>query len=268
MPLVNGKRKNQISIYDRGFMYGDSVFETILVKDYKPQYLNEHLSRLFKGCKFLEININKYKYLERDIKKIVKNKKNCILNIIITRGNAKKRGYSYNKNEFTPNIILQTSKIPTDILEFKNGIHTKTIKHNFFSNQFSYGIKHSNKLDSIILSKNLKKNIPELLAMDQSNNVIEGVSSNFFCLKGNTVYTPKCDQYGIEGVMKKIIINKLKKNKISIREKKINKNFLKECNGAFFCNSIRGIWPIKQIDSIKMSNNSFYDKVLNLILDL
>ena len=56
MPLVNGKRKNQISIYDRGFMYGDSVFETILVKDYKPQYLNEHLSRLFKGCKFLEIN--------------------------------------------------------------------------------------------------------------------------------------------------------------------------------------------------------------------
>ena len=68
--------------------------------------------------------------------------------------------------------------------------------------------------------------------------------------------------------MKKIIINKLKKNKISIREKKINKNFLKECNGAFFCNSIRGIWPIKQIDTIKMSNNSFYDKVLNLILDL
>ena len=49
MPLVNGKRKNQISIYDRGFMYGDSVFETILVKDYKPQYLNEHLSRLFKN---------------------------------------------------------------------------------------------------------------------------------------------------------------------------------------------------------------------------
>lgn len=75
MPLVNGKRKNQISIYDRGFMYGDSVFETILVKDYKPQYLNEHLSRLFKGCKFLEININKYKYLKRDIKNIIKNKK-------------------------------------------------------------------------------------------------------------------------------------------------------------------------------------------------
>ena len=90
MPLVNGKRKNQISIYDRGFMYGDSVFETILVKDYKPQYLNEHLSRLSKGCKFLEININKYNYLERDIKKIIKNKKNCILNIIVTRGNAKK----------------------------------------------------------------------------------------------------------------------------------------------------------------------------------
>ena len=86
MPLVNGKRKNQISIYDRGFMYGDSVFETILVKDYKPQYLNEHLSRLSKGCKFLEININKYNYLERDIKKIIKNKKNCILNIIVTRG--------------------------------------------------------------------------------------------------------------------------------------------------------------------------------------
>ena len=49
---------------------------------------------------------------------------------------------------------------------------------------------------------------------------------------------------------------------------KISKKFLNECNGAFFCNSIRGIWPIKQIDNIKMRNNSFCKKVLSLIVNL
>ena len=56
MNLVNGKPSSSISIFDRGFLYGDSVFETILVLDKKPKNIDLHLKRLKLGCNKLKIN--------------------------------------------------------------------------------------------------------------------------------------------------------------------------------------------------------------------
>ena len=46
MNLLNGNPESSISIFDRGFMYGDGVFETVLVKDGKPKDIDKHLERL------------------------------------------------------------------------------------------------------------------------------------------------------------------------------------------------------------------------------
>ena len=49
MNLVNGKSSSSISIFDRGFLYGDSVFETILVVNNQPKNLDEHIKRIKKS---------------------------------------------------------------------------------------------------------------------------------------------------------------------------------------------------------------------------
>ena len=53
MNLVNGKSNSSIKIFDRGFLYGDAVFETILVENKIPQNLAQHLKRLKKGIKIM-----------------------------------------------------------------------------------------------------------------------------------------------------------------------------------------------------------------------
>ena len=54
MNLVNGKPSSSISIFDRGFLYGDSIFETILVIDKIPHNLKSHVNRLKKVAKSLK----------------------------------------------------------------------------------------------------------------------------------------------------------------------------------------------------------------------
>ena len=95
MNLVNGKASSSISIFDRGFLYGDSVFETILVLNKNPQNIKLHLSRLKKGCNYLKIKNLDLKLLQRNINKALSDENNCVLSINITRGTVKNRGIQY-----------------------------------------------------------------------------------------------------------------------------------------------------------------------------
>ena len=110
MNLVNGKSNSSIKIFDRGFLYGDAVFETILVENKTPQNLTQHLQRLKKGINQLKIKNFDIELLRKHIKKALSDQNDCVLGINITRGEATKRGYDL-KLSNKPSIIITTSKI-------------------------------------------------------------------------------------------------------------------------------------------------------------
>ena len=89
--------KSSVSIKDRGFNYGDGLFETILVKNNKAQYLSDHIKRLMRGCKVLKIPTPSLKLVENSIKQSISRTKKCIIKIIYTRG-LSDHGYGYDKN--------------------------------------------------------------------------------------------------------------------------------------------------------------------------
>ena len=99
--FINTKK---VSINDRSFLYGDGLFETILVRDGKIYYLKDHYSRLKKGSKLLKILIPDFKLTELSIKKCINKTKNCIVKIIISRGDNK-FGYQI-PNGIVPNIYF------------------------------------------------------------------------------------------------------------------------------------------------------------------
>ena len=264
MNLVNGKPKSSISIFDRGFLYGDGVFETILVLEKNPINIKLHLKRIKTSCKSLKIkNLNQGKLISY-ISKALSDQNNCVLNINITRGTVKKRGYNINIGNISPNIILTTSQIPKFPKEYNiNGVNTKYSKTKLYKTISPLeNIKHTNRLVQVIATNELSKKFPELIMCDPNNNIIEGISSNIFFVKEKTFYTP--DLYGnsVEGVMRNFIINILKKNKYNVKFKKINVSEIKKFDGAFFCNSIRLIWNINSIAEHKYLKNK---NILNLI---
>ena len=268
MNLVNGKVSSSISIFDRGFLYGDSVFETILVLNKNPQNIKLHLSRLKKGCNHLKIKNLDFKLLQRHINKALSDEKDCVLNINITRGTVINRGYNIKLAPKKPNIILTTGLIPKFPKEYVNsGINTKFSSSKVIDNEGLSKIKHSNRIDQVIATKEISKNFPELIMCDQKNNIIEGISSNIFFVKGKVFYTPKISRSGVEGVMKSFIIKNLKKNKYKIIEKIINRKEIKNYDGAFFCNSVRLIWNIKSIKNFRYKKNIHISKLTKIIND-
>ena len=86
-----------ISIHDRGFNYGDGLFETILIKDSKIKYLIDHTKRLHAGCKILKLNKPSSNLLKKNIKKAIGKKTNCVIKIILTRGSST-FGYKFTKD--------------------------------------------------------------------------------------------------------------------------------------------------------------------------
>tara|TARA_B100001057_G_scaffold339694_1_gene340500 strand:- start:1019 stop:1822 length:804 start_codon:yes stop_codon:yes gene_type:complete len=265
MNLINGKAGSSIKIFDRGFLYGDAIFETILVKDKRPRNLKLHLERLNRGIKNLKIkNFNK-NLLQAQIKKALKDQTNCILGINISRGVAKKRGYDIHLAN-APNIIITTTSIPKYPNNYyTHGINTKFSKIKLIKNFNLDNIKHCNRIDNILATQEISKKYPEVILCDEKENIIEGTASNIFFVKNDKLFTPKLINIGIDGVMKNVIINILKKNKISIKSLDIKKNSVNKFDAAFFCNSIRQIWNIKSIDGMKYNKNTLIIKLQELL---
>ena len=266
MNLVNGKPSSSISIFDRGFLYGDSIFETILVIDKIPHNLKSHVNRLKKGCKVLKIINFDLNTLYKQIDKALADEKNCILNVNITRGTALSRGYNISNVKKKPNIIITTSKVPKYPKEYTdNGIKTKFSKKNLSENENLSKIKHSNRLEQVLATSELSKNFPELILCDAQNNIIEGISSNIFFIKDKKFYTPIIDRTGVEGVMKDFLITLLKKNKYEVIKKNISKMDISNYDAAFFCNSVRLIWNIKSISEIKYKKNNLIKELIRIV---
>ena len=93
--------------------------------------------------------------------------------------------------------------------------------------------------------------------LDLNANVIGGTMSNIFGVKKNIFYTPIIKFSGIKGIMRRIILKLLKKNKEKYIIKKITlKEFLK-FDEIFMSNSIFGIWPVIKISKKKFLFHSY-----------
>jgi 4-amino-4-deoxychorismate lyase len=80
---------------DRGLQYGDGVFETILLRDGKPRFLEAHLERLQRGLDRLDIPFPAAGELQAEIARAaVQAPPRAILKVVVTRGSTRRRGYA------------------------------------------------------------------------------------------------------------------------------------------------------------------------------
>ena len=246
---INGKLTNKISDEDRAVQYGDGVFETIAVKEKLLEFWKEHYQRLNKGCTILKIKCPSEFFLKKEISKFIKKtKKNkFILKIIISRGIGG-RGYNPPRNS-KPTRILGIYDWPNyPETNFTKGIRMDVCKTRISTQPFLSQIKHLNRLEQIIArSEWQNKSISESIMLDLNDNVIEGTMSNIFGVKKNVFYTPVTKFSGIEGIMRNEILKLLKKNEEKYKVKKITLKELLNFEEIFICNSIFGIWSVRQI---------------------
>jgi 4-amino-4-deoxychorismate lyase len=276
MILVNGKPREWIDITDRGFQYGDGLFETIEVCSGQAVFLEWHLRRLNEGCQCLAIPPPNFTLLRREIQTVCEHSALAgVLKIIITRGMGG-RGYRQ-PDIIQPTRVLSLHPYPDYSPKFSSqGIVARFCTTRLGLNPALAGIKHLNRLEQILARAEWSdSSIQEGIMLDINDAVIEGTMSNLFYVQNNTLYTADLIYTGVAGVMREIIINLADAHKLNVIEHRFSKQDLLNATEVFICNSIIGVWPVKRIDNTPFAVgaitqciqdwlSAFKDKVLDV----
>jgi 4-amino-4-deoxychorismate lyase len=241
MILVNGIAQTQINITDRGFQYGDGLFETIAIFNGKPCFLNRHLARLTLSCLRLKIPVPDLNLLQTEITELCQNSDLAVLKIIITRGSG---GRGYRQPEpIQATRVLSLHPFPNYSDDYQhNGITARFCQTRLSLNPTLAGLKHLNRLEQVLARAEWQDEVLEGIMLDINDHVIEGTMSNLFYVKNQQLYTAKLTQAGVAGIIRALIIEHE-----SVIEHDYSQAELLAADELFICNAIIGIFPIKQL---------------------
>ncbi len=249
MFLLNGQSADSIDLLDRGLHYGDGLFETIAVINEQPLCLDKHLQRLLAGCARLKFDFDDVAILESEINSICKNIDRAILKITVTAGIGG-RGYNRSSSELKPTRLLAIHPWP----EYPDNYLSQGIQVHLCSSRLGHnpglaGIKHLNRLEQVLARNEWDDaNTMEGLMLDIDDNVIEGTMSNLFIiLPDKKLITPDVSLCGITGIVRQYILDNCAEFDHTSDVKKLSMEDVYAASEMFFCNSVAGIMPVRQL---------------------
>lgn len=229
------EKQATISIHERGFLFGDGLFETLKIFDGKILDYKAHKTRIIKGLKALKISAEISDLEKKSTQLIKKNKiKNGILRISISRGIGS-RGY-LPTHESKPLIIIETleeRKLPEKI---SLGISSIQAPKN-------PGFKSMNALPYVLAKiEAAEKKLFDCVMLTEKKFIAETSSANIFWIKNGKIFTPKKSCGILPGTVREKLIKKLK-----VKEVEAKISALKNADEIFLTNSAFGILSVNEL---------------------
>lgn len=253
LPLisVNGVLDALISPMDRGFAYGDGVFETCRYSNGVIPLWDFHYERLLNSAERLKIPLDKAQlthYLGVMLACLRENRvAQAVVKITLTRG-AGGRGYRFPAESSPTYCIGVFPGSPLQSPHSLAGVDIRICNARLAQIPALAGMKHLNRLEHIIARAEWGDEYAEGLLLDAQDRVIEATVSNVFAVKNDQLYSPELSQSGVAGVMRKTIIGTLAPDLgVDCRLIDMDLDFLYTANEVFLCNSVYGIWPVNNI---------------------
>ena len=257
--------KAQISVNDRGYQFGDAVYEVIYYKNGKFLDLEGHLKRLRLSMSRIDFEL---KYSDSAIITIMKrlvaenNIKHGSIYIQVSRGEYS-RDHSYFNMPLKPILVILTKKNKESFKTIIPGIKVYTTFDTRWNNP---DIKTTQLLPNVLAkTKGVKNGFGEALFLDKSSYITEGSSSNFWILnKNNILITRSLDGKILAGITRDSILNCAKNKNIKVEEKKISLDNIKDCKEAFITSASSFVTPVIQVDKM-IINDGKVGKFSNLL---
>ena len=265
---IDGKYSNyedsKIHVNDRGYHFGDAVYEVIVFNKKIFYDFDGHIQRLFNSLKSLEINFSfSSSSLMLIIKNLIRMNRANIGSVYIqvSRG-ISERNHSYYGLNIKPVLTLIITK-KSNIDENVKGVKAITLEDNRWSRP---DIKTTQLLPNVMAkTKAIKNGAYESIFIDSDGYVTEGSSSNIWILNNdNELITRNLDGKILSGITRNSISLFAKENNIKVVEKKYTREELFEAKEVFLTSASSFVIPIIQIDNHKINESLVGDISLNL----
>ena len=251
--FINGsyvKEENaKISIFDRGLLFSDAVYEVTAVIDNKLVDFPSHVKRLNQSLNKLKID---YKFNEKNLLEIHKNLLNKnpfnnnegLIYLQVSRGSAE-RDFLIKKNSLSPNIFAFTQeKILTDLTQGLKIITKEDLRWQ----------RRDIKTTQLIYASLSKTEAHDIGAddawfLDEDNYINEGTSNNAYIIdNNNTIITRNLSNKLLPGITRQTILEVAKNLKLNIEERAFTVNEAFAANEAFISSATTLILPVIEIN--------------------
>lgn len=232
---------------NRGFLYGDAVFETLKVLDGKVLFSEDHYFRLMASMRILRMEIPMNFSLEFLEEEVLKTTKAAGLNNARVRLTVFRSG----KGKYSPDTRAVEYLITT---EHTNAIYSAStesyevelFKDFYVSKHLLSTLKTTNRLINITASIFAEENkYDNCLLINDDKNIVEAINGNIFVVKDNVIATPPVSDGCINGIMRKKIIELIQKDEnLQWEERSVSPFELQKADEIFISNVIQGIQPV------------------------
>ncbi|KKE80186.1 D-amino-acid transaminase [Oceanobacillus caeni] len=248
--LWNGSiidRDSLIDIEDRGYQFGDGIYEVIGVYDGNFFMLEEHLERLERSAKEIKLTLPLHSNdLIKKLKQLIEvnQLKEGIVYLQVTRGTAE-RGHHFPSNNTTPNLVAYTKLEETMKKEEDNGgiaVLTEDIRW------LRCDIKTLNLLPNVLAKQKAVEHQAVEAIFYRGDIITEASSSNVFIVKDGEVYTHPANHYILNGITRRKVISICKDLQIKVNEETFTVQDLFSADEVFVTATKLDVVPILKVD--------------------
>jgi branched-chain amino acid aminotransferase len=241
----------KVSVFDRGFLYGDSIYEVTRTFGGVPFALEEHLERLTRSARGIGLTLPPLDVIRDAVRTTVAAGANpeSYIRIVVTRG-AGDVGLDPALADHTRLIVIVRQVHGPDARMYTEGVEVAivSVRRNLRT-AIDPNVKSGNYLNNVLaVGEAKRKGAYESLMCDAEGRLAEGSSSNIFAVRKGEVQTPPLEVGILDGITRRKVLDQCGQHGIPAREVVLMPQDLAAADEAFLTSSIRGVLPIVRVD--------------------
>ena len=247
--FVGGQRAAAIPNGDRGFAYGDGLFETMRANRGNVPWWDAHWARLQRGAARLRLALPD-QVVVRDEATDLLDGGDGVLKLVVSRGSAG-RGYAP-AGASSPTWTLSLHPVPAAFPA--NGLTLRWCAMRLAIQPVLAGIKHCNRLEQVLARAEWDEaaagvqSADEGLMCSSEGDVVCATSANVFVLAARRWITPRVDRCGVAGICRGWALSALGAEQVRLSVADIE-----SADAVFLCNAVRGILPVARLGAVSWS---------------
>ncbi len=245
-----------VSVYDRGFLYGDSIFETVRTYAGEPFALADHMARLERSAALVGIPMPlPAADFAMEIRRAIRAARNpeSSARAMLTRGSGP-LGLDPALAGTPLRVILVEPLHPLPLEAYRDGVAVVTVRTHR-AGDAAHGAKVGNYLGSLLALKEARsRGAHEAIILDAQNHVVEGTTSNVFVVRAGELFTPP-DRAGILlGITRAHLLEIAAELGHPLHEKPLTPADLTSADEVFISSTLREVVPVVSVDGHPISS--------------
>ena len=238
-----------ISIDDRGYLFGDSVYEVVRVVKGRCFALSYHQDRLYRSMREMDIPVKMTPDDLTELHEILIEQseiKEGYIYLQISRGVAPRR-HAYDRSKLEPQMLMSIRTLNLDeVNKLGEGVKAIALPDERWD---KVDIKTTNLIPNILAQTKAEKKFAYTAILFRDGICTEGATSNVFAVKDGILYTHPADNHILKGITRQMILTRVAPSLgITIIEKEFDRNFVDDADELFFTDTIGGVIPITKLD--------------------